>query len=81
MNSPNSEGFGDDPQPKARLKVEVFSSFEDENESEYSRRALMTHDECMDELAALQERRWGKGWDLRPIENVVSWERLDWWRE
>lgn len=81
MGSPSSGEFGDHVRHEARLKVEVFSSLEDENESEYSRRALMTPDECMEELAVLQERMWGRGWGLRPIEKVVSWERLEWWRE
>ncbi len=60
------------------LKVEVFFSFDDENDAEYRRRAAMSPAECMAELAALQERAWGKDWTSKPIEKVATWEELDW---
>jgi len=62
-----------------RLKVEIFSSFEEENESENRRRAAMTPRQCLEEMAVLQERAWGKDWTSSPIEKIVSWEELDWW--
>ena len=61
-----------------RLRVELFSSFEEENESERRRRTAMTAAQCLEELAALQERAWGKDWEAKPIEREVSWEELRW---
>lgn len=61
-----------------KMRVEVYESFEAENEAEYRRRARMTPDERMAEMAVLQERRWGKRWTSTPIEKVASWEFVDW---
>jgi len=61
-----------------KMRVAVYESFEAENEAEYRRRARMTPEECMAEMAVLQERRWGERWTSTPIEKVASWEFVDW---
>lgn len=58
--------------------VRVYSSFEEENAAEHQRLAAMSHQERMREAAVLQVRRWGKSWDLTPIDKTASWERLAW---
>ncbi len=58
------------------VEVSVFSSFEEENAQEYKRRREMTVEERMREFAVLQERRWGADWRSKPIEKVVSYEKL-----
>ena len=59
-------------------KVEVFLSFEDENEAEHRRLAGMSPEERSREMAVLQERMWGPEWTSKPIEKVASWEDLSW---
>ncbi len=59
-------------------KVEVFSSFEDENAAEHRRLAAMSPEECWGEMAVLQERMWGPEWATTPIEKVASWEDVNW---
>ncbi len=61
-----------------KLKVKFYTSFEAENIAEHKRRAAMTPDECLRELAILQERRWGKKWTSEPIVKKVSFEKLEW---
>ena len=60
------------------LKVEIFRSFEEENEAEDARRAARTHEEVMREFEALQERHWGEIWRAGPIKKVATWEKIDW---
>jgi hypothetical protein len=57
--------------------VKIFSSFEEENEAEYKRRRNMTLKQRMQEFSVLQERRWGKNWRSKPIEKVVSNEKIE----
>jgi hypothetical protein len=63
---------------KTRGRVEIFSSFEDENRAEYRRRAKMTPEERLAELSALQEQAWGKQWAEEPFVRVATWEKMDW---
>ncbi|MCD4709014.1 MAG: hypothetical protein K8S62_14890 [Candidatus Sabulitectum sp.] len=63
---------------KRNLKVEIFYSFDEENEAERKRRSQMTLEERLKKFEALQERRWGSDWATRPIEKVVSYEKTDW---
>ncbi len=60
------------------LKVEIFHSFEEENEAENRRRSQMSIEDRLKEFAILQERRWGSDWATKPIEKVVSYEKTDW---
>ncbi len=55
--------------------VQIFSSFEEENEFEYERRKKMTKQERCREFAELQKRRWGAHWTSMPIKKVVSIEK------
>lgn len=61
-----------------RKRVEIFESFEKENEAEYRRRAEMTPEERMRELAELRARQWGEDWGKEPIRKVATWEWVDW---
>ncbi len=56
--------------------VKIFSSFREENEKEYRRRRQMGPEQRIREFAILQERRWGKNWRSKPIEKVVSFEKI-----
>lgn len=56
--------------------VKIFSSFEEENEEEYKRRRQMSCEDRWREFSILQERRWGKDWRSKPIEKVVSFEKI-----
>ncbi len=56
-------------------KVQIFSSFEDENEFEYARRGKMTDRQKWLEFSELQKRRWGDGWTSIPIKKVVRIEK------
>ena len=56
--------------------VSFFSSFEEENRQEYLRRRNMSIEERCREFIILQERRWGAGWTLKPIEKKVTFEKL-----
>jgi hypothetical protein len=58
-------------------RVRIYSSFAEENEAEYSRRAKMTSEERMREFSVLQERVWGD--KLRePMVKVATWGKVDW---
>jgi hypothetical protein len=63
---------------KKKLKVQVFNSFEEENDAEYSRRASMTPGQRMQEFEVLQERAFGKAWGSEKIKKKVSYELLNW---
>ena len=60
------------------LRVELFNSFEEENEAEYRRRVAMTVEERLAQFAVLQARMWGEDWGNKPIVKVATWERVDW---
>ena len=60
------------------LRVELFDSFEEENEAEYRRRVGMTVEERLTQFAVLQARMWGEDWGDKPIVKVATWERVDW---
>lgn len=64
--------------PQQRPQVRFFDSFEDENEAEHRRLANMSPRERLQEFAALQERRWGKGWTSVPMVKKATWERVAW---
>lgn len=59
-------------------KVEFFSTFVEENQAEYIRRANMTPEEIFREFSALQERAWGKSWTLVPIKKIATCETVSW---
>ena len=59
-----------------KKEVKIFSSFEEENEEEYKRRRNMSVDDRIREFSILQERRWGKDWTSKPIEKVVTYEKI-----
>jgi len=59
-------------------RVKVYHSFEEENEAEYRRRAKMTSEERMQELAKLRAQQWGDDWADKPMERVATWEWADW---
>ncbi len=62
-----------------KLRVELFDSFEEENEAEYRRRVEMTVEERCAQFAALQARMWGEDWGNKPIVKIATWERVDWY--
>lgn len=57
-----------------RCQVEIFESFEEENRAERERRATMTPEDRLRELAVLRARHWGESWAEKPIEKVATWE-------
>ena len=57
----------------------VFSSFQEENNSEHLRLAKMTPIQRLDEFALLQERLWGKKWTHSRMIRTVKVEKLDWY--
>ena len=59
-------------------RVEVFTSFEEENRAEHRRLRNMTPKERWDELAVLQARVWGDKWLREPMKRVVSIEKVEW---
>ncbi|KAA3660578.1 MAG: hypothetical protein DWQ10_06370 [Calditrichaeota bacterium] len=62
---------------KYQLKdVKVFSSIEEENAYEYSRRKEQSPEERFQEFARLQAQRWGKNWIQTPIKKIVTFEKL-----
>ena len=63
---------------KKNLNIKIFSSFEEEAEAEYKRRAEQSPQERMKEFAILQERCWGEKWTNSKIEHVVSFEEVTW---
>ena len=60
-----------------RARVQVYRSFAEENEAEVLRRASMSHEERLDEFAAIQERVYGSRWH-EPMRKVASWEYVAW---
>ncbi len=60
------------------IKVEIFSSFEEESEAEYQRRNNQSPWERIHEFSILQERCWGDKWTKNKIEPVVSFEEVSW---
>jgi hypothetical protein len=63
---------------KDTMRIEVFSSFEEENKADRQRRAGMTPKERCREFAQLQERAWGTRWTSEPMVRKASWEILPW---
>lgn len=61
-----------------KIKVEIFSSFEEEAKAEYQRRDNQSPRERIHEFSILQERCWGEKWTSRKIEPVVSFEKVTW---
>jgi hypothetical protein len=61
-----------------KLKVEVFSSFEEEMKAEYQRRSAQSPQDRIREFSILQERCWGEKWTNSKIELVVSYEKVGW---
>lgn len=56
----------------------VFHSFEEENEAEYRRRALMTPEERLSEFGRIQTRVWGKKWTKEPMKKIAFAEWVNW---
>lgn len=63
---------------KRNLSFQVFNSFEEEANAEYNRRSKQSPKERMKEFAILQERCWGEKWTQKPIELVVTFEKVTW---
>lgn len=61
-----------------KSQVKIYHSFEEENEAEYRRRAKMTPEERMQELARLRAQHYGDDWADKPMERVATWEWVDW---
>lgn len=59
-------------------KVDIFSSFEEENTAEHRRLASMSPEERCQEMAILQERLWGQEWTNKRMKKVVWCEDLNW---
>ena len=49
-------------------RVRIYQSFEEENEAEYRRRAQMTPEEPMQDLAELRARYYGEDWAEKLLE-------------
>ena len=60
------------------VRVQIFSSFEEENTAEHRRLAEMSPQERLRELAILQERRWGPEWTETPMVRKATWEIVPW---
>jgi hypothetical protein len=63
---------------KRKLKIRIFSSFDEENQAEFLRMARMTPAQWLEEAAILQERAWGKDWDKEPMKRIFSIEKVPW---
>ena len=63
---------------KRNLKIQFFSSFEEESIAEYKRRSSQSYTERMNEFAQLQERCWGKAWTKEKMKKIVSFEKVAW---
>lgn len=61
-----------------KLKVQIFSSLEEEAKAEYQRRNDQSPQERIQEFSVLQERFWGENWTSRKIDPVVSFEKVTW---
>ena len=57
-------------------KVQIFTSFEDENQYESERRKKMTIEERLKEFSIIQERRWGRNWRFQPIVKKVTFDKI-----
>ena len=68
----------DENRPTRNLRVAVFQSFEEENAAETTRRARLTTEERMAELAAIQARTWGPDWVSTPMIKKATWEKTPW---
>jgi hypothetical protein len=60
------------------VRVQIFSSFEEENTAEHRRLADMSPQDRLREFAILQERRWGRKWAEAPIARRATWEKVPW---
>ena len=63
---------------KNDLKIQFFSSFQEESIAEYKRRASQSYSERMKEFAQLQKRYWGDAWTKNSIKKIVSFEKVEW---
>lgn len=61
-----------------KKQVRLFSSFEQENREEHKRRARLSPEERIHEFSIIQERIWGKGWTLKPIQKTARFETVEW---
>ena len=61
-----------------KFKLRVFKSFEEENDAEIERLALMSYEERLEEFAILQKRVWGDEWTRKPIKKTISYEKIKW---
>jgi hypothetical protein len=68
------------PFNKRKLKIRIFSSFQEENQTEFLRMARMTPNQRLEEAAILQDRAWGKDWYKKPIKKIFSIEKVPWER-
>jgi len=59
-------------------RIEVFQTFEQENDVERRRFRRMSPRERWREFSLLQERRWGAGWTSVPIVKKVKYEKVKW---
>jgi hypothetical protein len=63
---------------KRVLAVKMYSSFEEENQSEHRRLATMTPDQRLKEFAILQEHVWGVRWIEDRMVKIASIEKVPW---
>jgi hypothetical protein len=56
----------------------IYSSLEQENDAEYSRRAAMTPDLRLHEFGVIQERAWGSLWTRERMQRIASYEIVTW---
>ena len=64
---------------RREIRVQVFSSFEEENEAEHRRLAGMDPQARLREFSVLQKRRWGQAWGSAPmIRKKATWEKVAW---
>ena len=63
---------------KRDKQVEMFQSFEEENDADRQRRADMSPEERYEEFEVLQERHWGSHWKSEPMKRVATWEDVSW---
>ncbi len=60
------------------IRVQIFSSFKEENSAEHRRLAEMSPQERLREFAVLQDRRWGRGWGNLAMIRNATWEKVSW---
>lgn len=63
---------------KRKLKVKIFSTYEEEMEFEYQRRSKQSPQDRIREFSILQERCWGEKWTDEKLKYVVSYEEVNW---